>query len=102
MIRDAEQRGQWLFGERYVIRSQELSKTFCPTGAVWWARRTALLQQKTFYGTPFHLAEVDANRGVDIDDPQDLEMADVLVRGLTSRDGVSPLEQLGSSYFQRG
>lgn len=102
MICDADHRGEWLFGKRYLVRSQELSRTFCPTGAVWWASRVALLKQKTFYGIPFHLAEIDANRGVDIDDLEDLRMADLLVRGLTARDGVSPLEPLGASYFQRG
>lgn len=99
---DKEGRGQWLWGSQFLTRSQELSRAVCPTGAVWWARRAELLAQNTFYGSPFHLKEIDCNRGVDIDDHEDLSLADLLVRGLTERDGRSPLETMKASYFQRG
>jgi CMP-N-acetylneuraminic acid synthetase len=99
---DEEGRGQWLWGSQFLTRSQELSRATCPTGAVWWARRAELLAQNTFYGSPFHLQEIDANRGVDIDDDEDLNLADLLVRGLTERDGHSPLETMKASYLQRG
>jgi len=102
MVADKEYRGRWLLGNQFLTRSQELSRTFCPTGAVWWARRKDLLAQNTFYGSPFHLAQIDANRGVDIDDDEDLSLADLLVRGLTQREGRSPLETMKQSYFQRG
>jgi CMP-N-acetylneuraminic acid synthetase len=102
MVQDQQGRGSWLLGSKFLVRSQELSHTFCPTGAVWWARRDALLEQNTFYGDPFYLAEIDGNRGVDIDDREDLTLADLLVRGLTSRDGRSPLEPMKESYLQRG
>jgi CMP-N-acetylneuraminic acid synthetase len=98
MVEDAESHGQWLFSRDFLVRSQELSKTFCPTGAVWWARCEELLKQNTFYGTPYHLAEIDANRGVDIDDEEDLRLAELLVLGLTSRDDRSPLEPVRKSY----
>lgn len=99
---DKEGRGRWLWGSQFLTRSQELSRAVCPTGAVWWARRAELLAQNTFYGSPFHLKEIDCNRGVDIDDDEDLNLADLLVRGLTERDGRSPLETMKESYFQRG
>ncbi|MGP0021537.1 MAG: cytidylyltransferase domain-containing protein [Candidatus Sulfotelmatobacter sp.] len=102
MAADKEGRGQWLWGSRFLTRSQDLSRAVCPTGAVWWARREELLAQNTFYGSPFHLKEIDSNRGVDIDDDEDLNLADLLVRGLTERDGRSPLEPMNTSYFQRG
>jgi CMP-N-acetylneuraminic acid synthetase len=102
MIEDEQGRGQWRFGKDFLVRSQELSRTFCPTGAVWWARCHELLEQNTFYGSPYHLAEIDANRGVDIDDAEDLHLAELLVLGLTSRDGRSPLETMTQSYFARG
>jgi pseudaminic acid cytidylyltransferase len=92
VVSEGERGGRWLFGERYVVRSQELSETFCPTGAIWWARTEDFRQQNAFYGSPFHIAAMDANRGIDIDDEQDLILAELLVRGLTSRDGQSPLE----------
>jgi CMP-N-acetylneuraminic acid synthetase len=84
--------GRWLFGERNLVRSQELSPAFCPTGAIWWARTSDFLTQNAFYGSPFHLAPIDPNRGIDIDNEEDLELAELLVHGLTVRDGKCPLE----------
>jgi CMP-N-acetylneuraminic acid synthetase len=92
VVSDDQQCGRWLFGDRYLVRSQELSRAFCPTGAIWWARTADFLAQKAFYGSPFHLAPMDANRGIDIDDEHDLQLAELLVHGLTARDGESPLE----------
>jgi CMP-N-acetylneuraminic acid synthetase len=94
VVSDEQGVGRWLFGDRYLVRSQELSRTFCPTGAIWWARTKDFLAQKAFYGSPFHLAPMDANRGIDIDDEHDLQLAELLVRGLTARDGHSPLEPI--------
>lgn len=102
MIEDGKRHGQWRFGKEFLVRSQELTPTFCPTGAVWWARSADLLAQNTFYGSPYHLAEIDANRGVDIDDEEDLRLAELLVLGLTARDGRSPLETMGESFLTRG
>jgi len=102
MMADAEGRGRWAMGKEFLGRSQDCARTFCPTGAVWWARCAELLTQNTFYGSPFHLAEMDANRGVDIDDEEDLRLAELLVLGLTARDGRSPLEAPArESYFKR-
>jgi len=92
MLADSEGRGEWALGKEFLGRSQDCARTFCPTGAVWWARSADLLAQNTFYGSPFHLAEMDANRGVDIDDVEDLRLAELLVLGLEARDGRSPLE----------
>ena len=96
---DEQGRGQWVFGERHLLRSQELGHTFCPTGAIWWARTVDFLAQSAFYGSPFHLAPMDANRGIDIDDEEDLKLADLLVHGLTARDGASPLEPISRGAF---
>ena len=84
----------------FLVRSQELGTTFCPTGSVWWARCADLLAQKTFYGSPYYLAEIDANRGVDLDDEEDLRLAELLVLGLTARDGRSPLEPMKEELLQ--
>jgi CMP-N-acetylneuraminic acid synthetase len=99
VVSEGEQAGRWLFGDGYRVRSQELVETFCPTGAIWWARTEDFLAQKAFYGSPFHLAPIDANRGIDIDDEQDLKLAELLVRGLTARDGESPLEPVSQVVF---
>jgi CMP-N-acetylneuraminic acid synthetase len=92
LLADDEQIGRWLFGDRNFVRSQDLPRTFCPTGAIWWARTEDFRAQNAFYGSPFHLAPMDANRGIDIDDEQDLRLAELLVHGLTAREGRSPLE----------
>jgi CMP-N-acetylneuraminic acid synthetase len=99
MVTDKDGRGRWAYKE-FVGRSQDCARTFCPTGAVWWARCADLIEQDTFYGSPFHLAEIDANRGVDIDDNEDLKLSELLVYGLQARDGRSPLElPKRASYF---
>jgi CMP-N-acetylneuraminic acid synthetase len=102
MVEDEAGHGRWRFGAEFLVRSQELGRTFCPTGAVWWARCADLVAQNTFYGSPYYLAEIDANRGVDIDDEEDLRLAELVVLGLTARDGRSPLEPMKESYFSRG
>ena len=102
MLADAEGHGQWAMGKEFLGRSQDCARTFCPTGAVWWARCAELLAQNTFYGSPFHIAEMDANRGVDIDDEEDLRLSELLVLGLQGRDGHSPLEVPAmKSYLSR-
>jgi len=100
MVADEEGRGRWALGKEFQGRSQDCARTLCPTGAVWWARSTDLLAQNTFYGSPFHMAEIDANRGVDIDDEEDLRLSELLVLGLEARDGRNPLEvPARASYF---
>lgn len=89
---DKSGRGSWLFGPQFQVRSQELKESYCPTGALWWTDVAEFSIQKTFYGDPFHLAPMDPNRGIDIDVPEELELAELLVLGLTQRDGKSPLE----------
>jgi CMP-N-acetylneuraminic acid synthetase len=99
IVPDDQMAGRWLFGERLLIRSQDMAPAFCPTGAIWWARTRGFLAQKTFYGLPFHLAPMDPNRGIDIDDEEDLKLAELLVHGLTVRDGESPLEPANRHAF---
>jgi CMP-N-acetylneuraminic acid synthetase len=102
MLMAADGRGEWAMGKEFKGQSQDCGRTFCPTGAVWWTRCADLIAQKTFYGSPFHIAEMDANRGVDIDDEEDLRLSELLVLGLQSRDGRSPLESPArKSYFSK-
>lgn len=84
--------GRWYFGEEHLVLSQSLRPLVCPTGAVWWARTRDFLEQRRFYGEPFHVEVMDANRGLDIDTQEDLELGELLVRGLRERDGADPLE----------
>jgi CMP-N-acetylneuraminic acid synthetase len=98
---DADGRAEWAYTDRTGMRSQELAHTVCPTGAVWWARCAELQAKNNFYAPPICVAEIDANRGIDIDDEADLRLAELLVLGLTERDGRSPLEPARKSYLER-
>lgn len=93
-VTDETGAGRWFFGEQYLVQSQALAEVWCPTGAIWWARTADFRTQRKFYGWPYHVAPMDANRGIDIDHREELELAEILVRGLRDRDGVSPLEPI--------
>jgi CMP-N-acetylneuraminic acid synthetase len=96
---DYQNRGKWLFGDNNFVRSQELPRAYCPTGAIWWARTKDFLEQNAFYGSAFALGLMDPNHGLDIDDEEDLKLAELLVRGLTMRDHASPLEPMPRSIL---
>jgi CMP-N-acetylneuraminic acid synthetase len=84
--------GRWA-SEGDQARSQaHLPELVCPTGAIWWARAADFRAQRAFYGVPFHVERMDADRGMDIDTPEELALADLIVRGLRSRDSRDPLE----------
>jgi len=99
IMADDKGRGHWLFGAEYIVHSQKLDTAYCPTGAIWWVRAADFVAQREFYGNPFHLAPMDANRGVDIDRAEELEFAELLVQGLWTRDGVNPLEPITKEPF---
>lgn len=74
---------EYLFPEARVARSQDLPPLYCPSGALWIARASALKSSRTFYvpGHVFHsLSWISA---MDIDDAEDFEMAKAcfLIRG---------------------
>jgi CMP-N-acetylneuraminic acid synthetase len=102
LVCDEHGRGRWLFNQHQenLVRSQDLPAALCPTGAIWWVRTKDFLEQNAFYGSPFHIASMDANRGIDIDDEEDLKLAELLVRGLMARDGESPLEPANQAAFR--
>ena len=68
-------------------RSQDLEKLYCPTGAIWLARTSRLLESRDFYGPGFRLYPLSWQSAVDIDDYEDLEMAKVVY--LLRRQGES-------------
>lgn len=96
---DEAHRGHWLFGVEDLRPSQELGTSYCPTGAIWWARASDFIAERTFYGNPFFLAPMDANRGMDIDRLEELELSELLVQGLRARDGVTPLETVSCEPY---
>ena len=72
---DETGRPEALFPGAMVARSQDLAKLYCPTGAIWIADAAALKCEKTFYGKGHRYQPMHWSSAVDIDDPEDLEMA---------------------------
>lgn len=73
-----------LFPEAASQRSQDLPELFCPTGAIWIANADDLLMSKTFYG-PNHVFEpIPWESAVDIDDYDDLRLAEALAQRVLS------------------
>lgn len=66
----------WLFPEARVGRSQDLPPLYCPTGALWFARRNAFLEFGTFYVPGHSLYPMQWMSAMDIDDEDDLKMAE--------------------------
>ena len=67
-----------LFPEASKTRSQDLPPLYCPTGAIWIAKVAGLMQHQTYH-TPDHIFwPMPWKDAVDIDDKEDLRMAEVL------------------------
>jgi CMP-N-acetylneuraminic acid synthetase len=64
-----------IFKKSLSSRSQDLEQLYCPTGAIWIAKKNELLRSKTFYGENHSYLPLDWKTGIDIDDMEDLEMA---------------------------
>lgn len=75
---DKTMRPKPLFPEALKKRSQDLGELYCPTGAVWIAEAEGLKEQKTFYGEGYAVFPLDWRNSVDIDDMDDLRMAEML------------------------
>jgi N-acylneuraminate cytidylyltransferase len=59
-------------------RSQDQPQLYCPTGAIWVAKTHKLLEANSFYGNDFKLFPMNWQNAIDIDNYEDLEMAEVL------------------------
>lgn len=62
-------------------RSQDLDNLFCPTGAIWIAEVSALIQSKSFYGNDYRFFSMSWRKALDIDDYEDLRMVEILIPG---------------------
>lgn len=72
---DSDNCPQPMFPEALKTRSQDLPPLYCPTGAVWLAKPHALLRSRSFYGPGYKFFPLDWRAAVDIDDYEDLAMA---------------------------
>ncbi len=82
-VDERTRRTEPLFPEALKQRSQDLGRLYCPTGAIWLAKADRLKAEKTFYGPGYTVHELDWQSAVDIDDYEDLKMAEavMLMRG---------------------
>ena len=64
-----------LFQEALKTRSQDLPSLYCPTGALWIAKRDAFLATRNFYMEGHRFEPLHWVSAVDIDDEDDLLMA---------------------------
>lgn len=67
-----------LFPEALSMRSQDLPPLYCPTGAIWIAKTDSLKSNNTFYSDNCVFHPMSWMSAVDIDDAEDLEMANAL------------------------
>jgi CMP-N-acetylneuraminic acid synthetase len=98
MVVDERGLGRWAFGQEFLVQSQNLSRTYCPTGATWWVRTEPFQREKSFYGPGFCVAPMPPNEGIDIDTEEDLHLAELLVKGQLY-DGKNPLEPIRQVAF---
>ena len=86
MERAADGAARPLFAAQLSMRSQDLPNLFCPTGAVWWSTSESLKRHGTFHVEPRALFELAWEKGVDIDDEADLELAEMLLARRAGRE----------------
>lgn len=68
----------YAFPEIRQTRSQDLPSLYCPTGAIWIANTYTLKKHRTFYSPEHILYPMHYVSAVDIDDQDDLLMAQAL------------------------
>ncbi|PRX43505.1 acylneuraminate cytidylyltransferase family protein [Salegentibacter salegens] len=61
-------------------RSQDQPDLYCPTGAIWIAKKDELFKTETFYGVNYSFFPVHWIKAIDIDEYEDLEMAKYFIR----------------------
>lgn len=64
-----------LFPDASTSRSQDLPALYCPSGALWIARREPFMETKNFYMKGHRFEPIDWISALDIDDEQDMDMA---------------------------
>lgn len=85
---DGENYPQPVFQGALKTRSQDLPPLYCPTGAIWLAKPAALLNSRSFYGPGHKFFPLDWRAAVDIDDYEDLAMAQAVFAQMSHADEV--------------
>ncbi len=73
----SENHAEKLFPEALKQRSQDLPDLYCPTGAIWIAKRDDFLENKNFYMKNTRYEPLDWISAVDIDEYKDFMMAEI-------------------------
>jgi CMP-N-acetylneuraminic acid synthetase len=63
-----------------LIRSQDLPELFCPTGAIWIGEIEELIREGSFYGKNHKFWEINWKRAIDIDNYEDFELAEIILK----------------------
>ncbi|WPY99713.1 acylneuraminate cytidylyltransferase family protein [Christiangramia sp. OXR-203] len=66
--------------EERIKRSQDQPDLYCPTGAIWIANRESLLHANSFYGPEYSFYPMHWIKAIDIDEYEDLEMAEYFLK----------------------
>ncbi len=69
---------QHLFPESLTKRSQDLEELYCVSGSVWITQGKTLKQTQSFYTDDTRYFPIPWKRAIDIDTPEDLDMAKVI------------------------
>ena len=67
-----------MFDEALNKRSQDLEDLYCPTGSIWISSTERLAEFRTFYSPGYRSFVIDWVSALDIDDKDDLLMAEAL------------------------
>lgn len=62
-------------------RSQDQPVLYCPTGAIWIAKASKLLETRTFYGSGYRFFSMPWQKALDVDDYEDLAMVKMVQHG---------------------
>jgi CMP-N-acetylneuraminic acid synthetase len=63
-----------------VERRQDLEPVYSLNGAIYLARRAALLEKQSFYGPKTYAYVMPPERSLDVDSPWDLHLCDLILR----------------------
>jgi|LakMenEpi03Aug12_release.lakeMendotaPanAssembly.Ray.scaffolds.fasta_scaffold02870_25 CMP-N-acetylneuraminic acid synthetase len=76
---DKKKRAKFLFPNKKNNRSQDLDPLFCPTGALWIAKRDLFCKVKNFYMKGCEYEAINWMSAIDIDNKNDFDMAKILL-----------------------
>jgi CMP-N-acetylneuraminic acid synthetase len=88
---------QPLFPDWIKTRSQDLPSLLCPNGAIWIANINELLKENTFYVKDTHLFTIDWRHGIDIDNPEEFNLAKIIGKSLKD-DNYKDIEKMLINY----